>query len=254
MRSQQGSVLSSRQYNIVTASNTLFPSHIHNVYEIFCVKKGTATAIIDGNTYLLQEEDGLVVFPLQYHSYTVDQDSQIEIYVFSPHFITEFGNMTMGKHPENPRFSAKDFPTVPKDTSNVLGMKAFFYQLCATLLERISLVGSETSGKPLSLLDKLFLYVDENYDKQCSLTDAAAYLKYDYTYLSKLFRSKTGTGFNCYVNRFRVGRATYLLFDDSRSIAEVALEVGYSSIRTFNWEFQKIMGTTPMAYRATLLK
>lgn len=252
MRNQQGSNLSNRQYNIVVASNTHFPSHIHNVYEVFCVKKGTAEAVIDDNTYILREGDSLAVFPLQYHSYTVDRESQIEIYVFSPHFISEFEGMTAGKKPACPRFSAQDLPTVPKDTSNILRMKAFFYRLCAGLLDRVPLVSGEGDGKRLSLLDKLFLYVDKNYDQQCTLTDAAAYLKYDYTYLSKLFRSKTGMGFNNYVNRFRVGRATYLLFDRERSIAEVALEVGYSSIRTFNWEFQKIMHTTPAAYRAGL--
>ena len=252
MRSQQGSILSNRQYNIVAASNTHFPSHIHNVYEILCVKKGTGEAVVDGNTYRLQAGDNLVVFPLQYHSYTVGQDSQIEIYVFSPQFVGEFADMTTGKKPCHPCFYEDNLPGVPRDVSNILVAKAFFYELCAKLLERVPLTGSEESGKPLSLLDKLMLYVDENYDKPCTLTRAAALLGYDYTYLSKLFRKKTGMGFNNYVNRFRIGRATYLLFDRRRNIAEVALEVGYNAIRTFNWEFQKIMHTTPEAYRADL--
>ena len=111
---------------------------------------------------------------------------------------------------------------------------------------------TQTSGNILSVLDKLFLFVDKNYDKSCTLSDAAAFLKYDYTYLSKLFKCKTGMSYNEYVNHFRIGRATYLLFDKDRSISEVAFEVGYNSIRTFNWEFQKIMHATPVAYRSGL--
>lgn len=248
MKQQAGSSLSQRPYNIVLASNTHFPSHIHNVYEIFCVKKGTATAVIDGETYFLQEGDGLTVFPLQYHSYTVDGDSRIEIYVFSPHFIPEFEEQTSGKRPVCAKFSAATLPAVPADMSNILCIKGFFYTLCTAILSQVTLEGMG-SGKTLSVLDEMFLFVDRNYDKSCTLRDAAASLKYDYTYLSKLFREKTGMGFNSYVNRFRIGRATYLLFSGDRSIGEVALEVGYNAIRTFNWEFRKIMGVTPAQYR-----
>lgn len=252
MNRQAGSNLSDKLFNIVIASNTHFPSHIHYVYEVFCVKKGTATAIIDGTEYILQAGDGLVVFPLQYHSYMVDKDSKIEVYVFSPHFISEFDELVAGKKPLFPKFCASDIPSPPGDTSKILCMKAFFYDLCHRLLSRIQLTNSEGSGNILSVLDKLFLFVDKNYDKSCTLSDAAAFLKYDYTYLSKLFKCKTGMSYNEYVNHFRIGRATYLLFDKDRSISEVAFEVGYNSIRTFNWEFQKIMHATPVAYRSGL--
>jgi AraC-like DNA-binding protein/mannose-6-phosphate isomerase-like protein (cupin superfamily) len=251
MKQQAGSNLSQRPYNIVVASNTHFPSHIHNVYEVFCVKKGTATAQINGVDYQLAEGDGLVVFPLQYHSYTVDDSSRIEIYVFSPHFVPEFEEQTAGKHPADAKFPASNLPALPEDTSNILVTKSFFYRLCAQILNQVRMEGIHT-GKTLSVLDELFLFVDRNYDKSCTLRDAAESLKYDYTYLSKLFRQRTGMGFNSYVNRFRIGRATYLLFSGDRSIGEVALEVGYNAIRTFNWEFKKIMGTTPEQYRSKI--
>lgn len=252
MRRQAGSNLSDKPFNIVIASNTHFPSHIHYVYEVFCVKKGTATAVIDGTEHFLRQGDGLAVFPLQYHSYTVDADSRIEIFVFSPHFITEFDELVSGKKPVLSKFDAGDFPSAPSDTGNILCMKAFFYGICHKLLCRISLESSEGSGKALSLLDQLFLFVDKNYDGSCTLADAAAALKYDYTYLSKLFKAETGMNYNNYVNHFRIGRATYLLFNPDLSVAQVALEVGYNSIRTFNWEFNKIMHTTPAAYRQNL--
>lgn len=251
MQQLAGSNLSQQPYNIVVATNTHFPSHIHNVYEIFCVKKGTAVAEIDGVTYQMAAGDGLVVFPLQYHSYTVDDRSRIEIYVFSPHFVPEFEEQTAGKHPVDAKFPAAILPAVPEDTSNILFIKSFFYGLCTDILSRVRLEGTN-AGKTLSVLDELFLFVDRNFDKSCTLRDAAESLKYDYTYLSKLFRKRTGMGFNSYVNRFRIGRATYLLFSADRSIGEVALEVGYNAIRTFNWEFQKIMGTTPEQYRTKI--
>lgn len=254
MQRQEGSKLESRQFNIIVASNTHFPSHIHYVYEVFCVRKGTATAVIDGNTYFLSAGEGLAVFPLQYHSYTVDNRSQIEIFVFTPHFIGEFEDLVSGKKPEFAKFDTKDIPNAPKDTGNILCMKAFFYNLCYKMVSRIQLIEGTVNSSNLSALDNLFLFVDRNYAGSCSLSEAARVLKYDYTYLSKLFKEKTGMGYNEYVNRFRVGKATYQLISSDASVAQIALEVGYTSIRTFNWEFQKIFHTTPAAYRASLTR
>lgn len=253
MQSWAGSTLSDRQYNIVEASNTHFPSHIHNVYEVLCVRQGTAHAEIDGKPYILQKGEGLAVFPLQYHSYTVDGDSKVEIFVFSPHLIGEFDDLVSGRKPLSSQFDTGDIPPFPEDKSKILCIKAFFYDLCHKLISRICLSEKESSGKSLSVLDELFLFVDRHYTSECTLRDASQFLKYDYTYLSKLFKEKTGMCYNEYVNRFRVGHATYLLFNRDLSITEIAFEVGYSSVRTFNWEFQKIMHTTPAGYRNNLV-
>ena len=53
-------------------------------------------------------------------------------------------------------------------------------------------------------------------------------------------------------DRFRIGKATYELLGSERSISEIALLVGFDSIRTFNWEFKRILGTTPREYRKGL--
>ena len=252
MQGQAGSTLDRKQYNIVVATNTHFPSHIHNVYEVLCVRQGTACAEIDGQTYTVNAGEGLAVFPLQYHSYTVDSVSKVEIFVFSPHFVSEFDDMVSGKKPLSSLFQTDDIPSFPENVSNILSKKAFFYDLCHKLHTRLPLSAGEHSGKTLSLLDKLFLFVDRNYSGDCSLSAAAKALKYDYTYLSKLFKSKAGMSYNAYVNRFRIGHATYLLSGSDKSITEIAYEVGYNAVRTFNWEFQKIMHMTPADYRNTL--
>ena len=252
MKGQAGSVLNEKQYNIVVATNTHFPSHIHYVYEVLCVRQGTAYAEIDGKSYTLKTGDGLAVFPLQHHSYTVDSASKVEIFVFSPRLIGEFDELVSGKKPLSSLFSAEDIPSFPEDSSKILSIKAFFYDLCSKLYDRIRLSEGEGDGKQLSVLDKLFLFVDEHYSGSCSLTNAAKELKYDYTYLSKLFKAKTGMRYNAYINHYRIGHATYLLFNSYMSITEIAYEVGYSAVRTFNWEFQKIMHTTPAEYRSAL--
>ena len=244
--------LNNKQYNVIRATGTHFPSHIHNVYEVLRVTKGCSTAVVDGKEYRLEAGKCLVVFPLQYHSYAVDRDSKIEICIFSPHFIGEFEEQVAGKRPVSPCFDGKGLPSSPAKTSNILSTKAFFYTLCHRILSHLQFDALDADHSNPSLLDRLFLFVDHNYDGDCSLSAAAAFLKYDYTYLSKLFKGKTGMSYNEYVSRFRIGKATYELLGGERSISEIALLVGFDSIRTFNWEFKRILGTTPREYRKGL--
>jgi transcriptional regulator GlxA family with amidase domain len=56
-----------------------------------------------------------------------------------------------------------------------------------------------------------------------------------------------------FLNRVRVSRATEFLLDPARSIADVALQVGFKDDRHFRRVFQKLTGETPSAYRRKML-
>jgi AraC-like DNA-binding protein len=54
-----------------------------------------------------------------------------------------------------------------------------------------------------------------------------------------------------YITKVKVGRACELLATTRRPIAEIAVEVGFSSQSHFSTRFRQIVGTTPLAYRQT---
>jgi AraC-like DNA-binding protein len=66
---------------------------------------------------------------------------------------------------------------------------------------------------------------------------------------SSRFTEVVGLPPMAYLARWRVRRATNLLEDTSKSIAEVASAVGYESESAFNRAFKREMGTTPAAWR-----
>lgn len=53
-----------------------------------------------------------------------------------------------------------------------------------------------------------------------------------------------------YLARWRIGRAAELLRESQRRIAEIAHDVGYESVPSFNKAFRKWQGDSPTAYRA----
>ena len=74
-------------------------------------------------------------------------------------------------------------------------------------------------------------------------------IRYDYAYLSRIFRKTVGISYNSYVNHYRLGHACYLLENTNYSITQCALESGYDSVRSFNRNFKSYLNTTPKNYR-----
>ena len=254
MQYRENTTLQGKPYNIVVGTNAYFPSHLHYVYEFLYVKKGTAIAQIEDQTYTLQVGEGLIVFPLQHHSYKVDENSAIEILVFSSYFIAEFEDLVAGKRPACPKITVDPLPALKEREKDILYVKACAYFMCHKLLSQTKLMESDVVGHSLTLLDHILLFVDNNYHNDCNLSTVSEHLKYDYTYLSKLFKEKTGMSYNQYLNQYRINKASYLLINKDLDMEDIAYQVGYNSIRTFNWEFRKIKGTTPAAFRRGLLE
>ena len=70
-------------------------------------------------------------------------------------------------------------------------------------------------------------------------------------YISHLFGSKIGTGFNDYINALRVSEACRYLRRTNKSITEISALVGFGTLRTFNRAFFKQVGMSPSEYRKT---
>ncbi len=65
----------------------------------------------------------------------------------------------------------------------------------------------------------------------------------------RTFRATFGETPHRYLQRRRVERAMFLLWQTDRSVTEICLDVGFASLGTFSRTFSAIVGETPAAYR-----
>jgi AraC-like DNA-binding protein len=65
----------------------------------------------------------------------------------------------------------------------------------------------------------------------------------------RTFRATFGETPHRYLQRRRVERAMYLLRAGDRSVTEICMEVGFTSLGTFSRTFREIVGESPSAYR-----
>src|SRR6266568_9288150 len=65
----------------------------------------------------------------------------------------------------------------------------------------------------------------------------------------RIFRATFGETPHRYLQRRRVERSMFLLRETERSITDICLDVGFSSLGTFSRTFRDIVGESPTEYR-----
>ncbi len=65
----------------------------------------------------------------------------------------------------------------------------------------------------------------------------------------RTFRATFGETPHRYLQRRRVERAMFLLRETDRSVTDICLDVGFTSLGTFTRTFRDIVGEPPTAYR-----
>ncbi len=98
-------------------------------------------------------------------------------------------------------------------------------------------------------IQKAINYINQNLTSSLSLKKIAAHLHISCSYLSDLFRKETGQTLIEFINETRIHTAARILLWDSRTIASIAVSVGFIDVNYFTRTFKKIMGCTPTEYR-----
>lgn len=98
-------------------------------------------------------------------------------------------------------------------------------------------------------IEKAMEYLNNNFDKQISLSEVARQANMTHAAFSRFFKMKTGNNYIDCLNEIRLGHAARLLIDTNRSIAEIAYHCGFNNISNFNRLFKNKKGVTPKAFR-----
>ncbi len=98
-------------------------------------------------------------------------------------------------------------------------------------------------------LNRLRQYVEQSYSEPIPLEKAAGIAALESSYFSTYFRAKIGITFTDWLRQVRVKKAMELLKARDFSITEVAEEVGFKDLRTFERAFKKHTRMTPMEFK-----
>jgi AraC-like DNA-binding protein len=91
--------------------------------------------------------------------------------------------------------------------------------------------------------------MDRAYAEPLDVKTVAAVAHVSEAHFIRTFRAVFGETPHRYLQRRRVERSMFLLRETNRSVTDICLDVGFTSLGTFSRTFRDIVGETPSSYR-----
>ena len=258
--------------------------HWHDCLEITCIRSGQADYFVDGRTYSMAEGDVIIFNNLEPHGWEVggsgpkaEARASALVAVFSPELVAEgaslfdreylrpfyergsnFRNMLPSGDEGVERITAllkeADGEFGAKESGYRLMIKAIVLQIL-TLLQRNYSRGSgpaempEARRRSLERIERALDFIQNSYERDISLADAAREAGMSPHYFSAYFKKATGSTFVEHLCRLRVLKARQLALDTDRTLVDIAMEAGFNNMANFYRAYRRILGESPSEVR-----
>ncbi len=134
-------------------------------------------------------------------------------------------------------------------TTDQFLLESLLYSFFSILARDMEIVAPSKSGGDNLYIRRAVEYIHNNYSNAIHVSDIAAYVCIDRSYLYTLFRKSLGISPQDYLANYRISCAGELLTITSLPVSGVALSCGYQDPLVFSKAFKQRMGMTPSQYR-----
>lgn len=230
---------------------SVWNSHFHEGYELVYVIEGVLEVSLNGEKVILAPHEMILLSPNAVHSFAVGEGAEVWVGVFSSDHISAFfkkySSFQFGKFrcDADTEKMLRERLFVESKPDRYLRI-AYLYTVCDACEKNAEHLNTHNEQK---FMNSVITYISENIDNDISMQGLAAYLGYEYHYLSSLFNQCFSMNFKKFLNVYKVEKACVLLESGDRSIMSVYKECGFSSMRNFNRAFKAVCGYTPSEYK-----
>ena len=256
-----------------------FPIHFHPEFELNYIVNGKgAKRFVGDNIEDIEDKELVLVGPNLYHGWENGRDiaRQHDIHEITIQFPRDmFGESMLEKNILKPikemfqnsqrgiSFSGAAIKMVEEKILNLSSKRGFdsFMELQSILydlaISRDQKLLTNVSFQKTSdfhhseKIEKVYLYIRENFNKKIKLEEAAGLLNMSVVSFTRLIKQRTGKSFVDFVNEIRLGYATRMLIESSKSVGEICFDCGFNNISNFNRIFKKKQGVTPSEFRGS---
>lgn len=231
----------------------------HSQVELYFIDEGEMEIFVGGRADTLRAGELSVALSYDSHVYRTPEASRSSVLLIPPYMCEEFIAATKGKRLESP--FVKDGETVARIKGYYEALKdesigrmrqlGYVYLILGTLLDAVKLIDAD---RPIDtdLGSRMLFYINENYKSPITPATIAQHFGYNQSYISRYFKSCFGINLGKYLTVTRLKSAILLLGEGKHDITYLALESGFSSMRTFYRAFHAEFGMSPKQYLATI--
>lgn len=250
--------------------------HWHDTLEISFIKKGRGRYYVNGKIYEMHLSDIIIFNNIEPHAWEVDQPDPMHItvidinpsiicpnesnnldYEYLKPFInrgSNFNNKLPSGHPitekiyqllldiENEYFEKPAGYRLMIKTKllNIMTYLIRYFQDDDKTLEEIN-----AKAEKLNRIQQAIDYIRENFTENLYLAKVASEAFMNPSYFSKFFKETLGVSFTDYITKLRIEKAKLLIESTNRTLIDIALESGFSSISNFYRVMNKVLGDIP---------
>lgn len=228
--------------------------HLHSQIELILVNEGESIGFADDKSEVISAGDLFIVFPNQVHYY--HGNAVHGRVIVSPEICPELSRIFKKFVPKTPVLKGVN-ALIKTSVENIIDCKTDEFTdteirgnlliLFSEIFRNVEL--QENLQCETNTVKNMINYCYENYASDISVDSIAAHLHVSKYYVSRLFGGRLHMSFNDYINSLRIMRACECLKQSDCTVSDIAYNVGYNSIRTFNRVFLNIKGVTPREYR-----
>jgi AraC-like DNA-binding protein len=252
--------------------------NIHEYYEMVYMKKGDAVFEIAGQPVPIGPNDIIIIKPRQPHKFIVKSKDECVFIVLNFKFVNQmnsdfsevslhdFLNFVLNKEAGafiklkvsqkneiitllNRILRERENHDIGSDFLNHLLVLELFVLISRALKMEWESSIKDKSPKLKELIQISSKFINNNFERDISLTDIAKYVFLSPSYFTRAFKEEIGVSPINYLLTVRVKRAKELLSETSMKISDIALSVGFSNQQRFNEIFKKYAKVTPLNYR-----
>ena len=241
-------------------------SHSHQELEILYVIRGSLMVTQDDSDFQMQKDDVLVINCNNVHAlHKADNLSLLKMHIsyqmlnevaWNAGMVFSCNSCADLYHPYGElrrilRQLLYSYAGAHKKTEAL--RYSYAYQLLDILTEQFQAQydsqNQSHSQRAEARLQAMISYVNQNYGEEINLSKLAEQMYLSTSSLSRLFKRKMGCYFADFVNSVRLNHAVEELSTTDKTVTRIAADCGFSSLATFNKQFQNVYQMTPTAYR-----
>ena len=248
--------------------NISFIAHWQQEIELVYVREGSAHFHVADHSFTAHAGDLVICESGQIHySDSYNLKNRLEFLIFDTSLISSRFHNPQFKTPlvtaeELKAFRLTDsllriFSLIPEELDKkqpyykdivTSALREFWFLLKRSLPRAEKARDDSRKARMLEDFQDLLDHIDEHYSEDLTLEHAADMLHFSPSHFSKTFKKLMGMNYVTYVNMVRIEHAVQLLNGSKHRMTDIALECGFSNIRSFNRVFKEITGYTPSKF------
>ncbi len=230
--------------------------HMHIAPEIILVSEGVLNMVIADREYEIKSGEGAFVPPLVPHEFISRKNNFCRVITFAKELLQDAGAEGGVTHVKKYIFRVESaisrlvdlYLPGKRSVGDASLAKAVLSPVLYEVSRRCEFYSESSAEKDILL--RALIYLNKHYSEQVSLESVSSKLGIHPASLSRLFSDRTGIGFLKFVKYLRATAAANRILADRNTFTEIAYEVGFGSVRSFNRAFYEIYGMTPSEYKS----